>query len=57
MYSSVSKWGKVYTSKPSRQTHIVIPYEIRNEFDSKFYNAPTELDDWEVVEFKLVPLL
>lgn len=57
MYHSVSKWGKVYNNKPSRQTHIIIPYEIRGEYDSQFHNAQTKLDDWEVVEFKLVPLL
>ena len=56
-YSSVSKWGKVYNRKPSRQSHIIIPYEIRSEYDTQFHNAPTEIDDWEVVEFKLVPLL
>ena len=57
MYLSVSKWGKVYTHKPPKQTHINIPYEIRGEYDSQFHNAQTRLDDWEVVEFKLVPLL
>ena len=56
-YHSVSKWGKVYNRKPSRQSHITIPYEIRGEYDSQFHNAQTKLSDWEVVEFKLVPLL
>lgn len=56
-YQTVSKLGKVYSNrKPSRQTHITIPYEIRNEYDSQFHNAQTKLDDWEVVEFKLVPI-
>lgn len=57
IYHSVSKWGKIYNRKPSRQSHITIPYEIRGEYDSQFHNAQTKLDDWEVVEFKLVPLL
>lgn len=51
-YSNVSKEGKVYTGrKPPRQRFIAIPYEYRGEYESTY---ETELDDWEVVEYKLV---
>lgn len=54
-YQTVTEVGKVYSKrKPSRQTHITIPYELRDKCDSQYHNAQTKLDDWEVLEYKLV---
>lgn len=56
-YQSVSKLGKVYSNrKPARQSHITIPYELRDEYPSHYHNAQTKLDDWIVVEYKLVEI-
>ena len=54
-YQTVTEVGKVYSKrKPARQSHITIPYELRDKYDSQYHNAQTKLDDWEVVEYKLV---
>lgn len=56
-YQTVSKLGKVYSNrKPARQSHITIPYEIRDEYDNQFHNAQTKLDDWEVISYKLTEI-
>ena len=56
-YQTVSEVGKVYSKrKPARQSHITLPYEIRDKYDSQYHNAQTKLDAWEVVEYKLVKL-
>ena len=60
---NVSEMGKVYSKKPSRQSFIKVPngVEVKNGFDvttlpkNRHYGSyNTELDDWEVVEYKLV---
>lgn len=54
-YQTVTEVGKVYSKrKPARQTHITIPYELRDKYDSQYHNARTKLDDWEVLEYKLI---
>lgn len=62
---NVSEMGKVYSKKPSRQSFIKVPngVEVKNGFDvttlpkNRHYgNYNTELNDWEVVEYKLVKL-
>lgn len=54
-YQTVTEVGKVYSKrKPARQSHITIPYELRDKYDSQYHNAQTKLDDWEVIEYKLV---
>lgn len=56
-YQTVTEVGKVYSKrKPARQSHITIPYELRDKYDSQYHNAQTKLDDWEVIEYKLVKL-
>lgn len=56
-YQTVSKLGKVYSNrKPSRQSHITIPYDIRDDYNSQFHNAQTKLDDWEVVSYTLTEI-
>ena len=60
---NVSEMGKVYSKKPSRQSFIKVPngVEVKSGFDVTtlpknrhlgHYN--TNLDGWEVVEYKLV---
>lgn len=60
---NVSEMGKVYSKKPARQSFIKIPngVEVKNGFDvttlpkNRHYgHYDTKLDDWEVVEYKLV---
>mgnify|MGYP003677454397 CR=1 FL=1 len=54
-YQTVTEVGKVYSKrKPARQSHITIPYELRDKYDSQYHNAQTKLNDWEVIEYKLV---
>ena len=57
-YQTVSKLGKVVYSnrRPARQSHITIPYDIRDEYDSQFHNAQTKLDDWEVISYTLTEI-
>lgn len=56
-YQTVSKLGKVYSNRrPARQSHITIPYDIREEYDSQFHNAQTKLDDWEVISYTLTEI-
>lgn len=56
-YQTVSKIGKVYSNrKPSRQSRITVPYEIRDEYDSQYHNAQTKLDDWEVISYTLTEI-
>lgn len=56
-YQTVTEVGKVYSKrKPARQSHITIPYELRDKYDSQYHNVQTKLDDWEVIEYKLVKL-
>ena len=56
-YQTVSKLGKVYSNRrPTRQSYITIPYDIRGEYDSQFHNAQTKLDDWEVVSYTLTEI-
>lgn len=56
-YQTVSKLGKVYSNRrPARQSHITIPYDIRDEYDSQFHNAQTKLDDWEVISYTLTEI-
>lgn len=56
-YQTVSKLGKVYSNRrPARQSHITIPYDIREEYDSQFHNAQTKLNDWEVISYTLTEI-
>ena len=56
-HQTVSKLGKVYSNRrPARQSHITIPYGIREEYDSQFHNARTKLDDWEVISYTLTEI-
>ena len=56
-YQTVSKLGKVYSNRrPARQSHITIPHDIRDEYNSQFHNAQTKLDDWEVISYKLTEI-
>lgn len=57
-YRTVSKLGKVYSNrKPARQTHITIPYDIREDYDSQYHNAYTKLTDWVVITYKLEEII
>lgn len=60
---NVSEMGKVYSKKPARQSFIKVPngVEVKGGFDvttlpkNRHYgHYDTNLDDWEVVEYKLV---
>jgi len=62
---NVSEMGKVYSKKPSRQSFIKVPngVEVKSGFDvtnlpkNRHYgHYDTNLDDWEVVEYRLVKL-
>ena len=56
-HGNVSKNGKVYSNRrPARQSHITIPCDIRDEYDSQFHNAQTKLDDWEVISYTLTEI-
>ena len=56
-HGNVSKNGKVYSNRrPARQSHVTIPYDIRDEYDSQFHNAQTKLDDWEVIRYTLTEI-
>ena len=56
-YQTVSKLGKVYSNRrPARQSHITIPYDIRDEYDSQFHNAQTKLGDWEVISYTITEI-
>lgn len=52
---NVSVEGKVYSKrKPPRQRFISLPNDIRGDYESMY---ETELDDWEVVEYRLVEVI
>lgn len=62
---NVSETGKVYSKKHARQSFIKVPngVEVKTGFDvttlpkNRHYgHYNTNLDDWEVVEYKLVKL-
>lgn len=62
---NVSEMGKVYSKKPARQSFIKIPngVEVQTGFDVTtlpknlhYGHYDTDLDDWEVIEYKLVKL-
>ena len=55
---NTSKIGKVYNSKPARQSRLVISkedaLELGLEVRFSSYGRKCELDEWEVVAYKLV---
>lgn len=55
---NTSKIGKVYNGKPARQSWLVISkenaLELGLEVEYRSYARKSELDEWEVVAYKLV---
>lgn len=55
---NTSKIGKVYNSKPARQPWLVISkenaLELGLEVGNRRYTRKSELDEWELVAYKLV---